>query len=38
MESFYTGSYTHVPEGSNQWLTGEKEKYPNAKNLQILGF
>lgn len=32
-EFFYTGSYTHVPEGSNQWLTGEKEKYPNAKKL-----
>lgn len=32
-EFFYTGSYTHVPEGSTQWLTGRKEKYPGAKKL-----
>src|SRR5690606_10123136 len=32
-EFFYTGSYTYVPKGSTQWLTGRKEKYPGAKKL-----
>ncbi len=32
-EFFYTGSYTHVPENSVQYLTGQREKVPNAKRL-----
>ena len=32
-EFFYTGSYSYVPENSNQWLTGEKETIKNAKKL-----
>ena len=32
-EFFYTGSFTHVPDKSNQYLTGEKENIVNAKKL-----
>jgi putative colanic acid biosynthesis glycosyltransferase len=32
-EFLYTGSYTHVPKRSTQWLTGEKERLLNAKKL-----
>lgn len=32
-EFFYTGSFTHVPDESNQYLTGEKENIVNAKKL-----
>lgn len=32
-EFFYTGSYTHVPEASTQWLNGSREKLIGAKKL-----
>lgn len=32
-EFFYTGSYTYVPDGSTQYLTGQRERVPNARRL-----
>ena len=32
-EFLYTGSYTHVPDGSFQWLDGKKEGFPYARKL-----
>lgn len=32
-EFYFTGSYTHAPADSEQWLTGEKENYKDAKRL-----
>lgn len=32
-EFMYTGSYSHVPDNSTQWMTGRKEKISNSKKL-----